>query len=353
MFRKRKLGKHKLGHLIDTLQQIRKEYNSLVIYGSPTKSNWLGIANATRNLFPENSIEIPQEYSNLLWSEKEMQAFVDSIIDFKFDHVVVSGFTKFFFPLIEQCSRFIKVSVVYHGTSSEWFSDGAKESIGTIIKFIERDVISSIAFIKKDLHDYFKEIYINKVFHLILPTNVKQIQIVKGNGVNIGVFGGDTFNKNLNHQVLLALSVEGSVIHVADKSKFEYLNQNERFVEHGLNLSTDDFHKVLGGMDFNMHLSFNESWGQVVTESLALGVPCITGFGSDVYNYNDHLHDNLYFVPSGKGSDFKKFANNILENKERLKKECLDYVHFLNKLSQQRLEEFMNETTNLLKENKE
>jgi len=57
--------------LIDELKKVRSINTCLVLYGSPTEGNWLGIANATKALYPDNSIEIPQWYSNPVLSEKE------------------------------------------------------------------------------------------------------------------------------------------------------------------------------------------------------------------------------------------------------------------------------------------
>ena len=92
---------------------------------------------------------------------------------------------------------------------------------------------------------------------------------------HIGVFGGDTFNKNLHNQVAHALLMEQSIVHVADKSVFRYFGQDLRIVEHGKNLPREKFLQVLGSMDLNLYCSYSESWGLVVDESQAMGVPCL------------------------------------------------------------------------------
>ena len=93
--------------------------------------------------------------------------------------------------------------------------------------------------------------------------------------IHVGVFGADTFNKNLHNQVIHALMIENVIVHVLDKSIFEYLNLSERIVEHGKNLDKVHFLSILGSMDLNLYMSFNESWGLVSHESLEIGVPCI------------------------------------------------------------------------------
>ena len=46
-------------------------------------------------------------------------------------------------------------------------------------------------------------------------------------------------------------------------------------LEHGTNLTHDNFLSVLGSMDLNLYMSYSESWGLVAYESEAMGVPCL------------------------------------------------------------------------------
>jgi glycosyltransferase involved in cell wall biosynthesis len=66
--------------------------------------------------------------------------------------------------------------------------------------------------------------------------------------------------------------IDNVVVHVLDKSIFKYLGMNHRIVEHGENLPREQFLAILGSMDLNLYMSFNESWGLVAKESEAMGV---------------------------------------------------------------------------------
>lgn len=157
--------------------------------------------------------------------------------------------------------------------------------------------IKRMGFVKSGMAETFNQLYGFDCFHVPLPTpqitnNLTKLELDRSK-FHIGVFGADTFNKNLHNQVIHALLIENAVIHVLDKSIFSYLNVDERIIEHGKNLTRDRFLQVLGSMDLNLYMSYSESWGLVAYESEALGVPCIHSFQVDYLEIiNEELRKN-------------------------------------------------------------
>ena len=50
------------------------------------------------------------------------------------------------------------------------------------------------------------------------------------------------------------------------------------------------FIRLISQMDINLHLSFSEGMGgQVFTESLALGVPCLTSYNNEYLRHDEEL----------------------------------------------------------------
>ena len=72
-------------------------------------------------------------------------------------------------------------------------------------------------------------------------------------------------------KVIHALMIENVMANVLDKSVFQYLEMDDRIVEHGKNLPREQFLSILGSMDLNLYVSFNESWGLVAKESETMG----------------------------------------------------------------------------------
>ncbi len=283
--------------LVQNINLIRKEHDSIVLYGSPTEGNWLGIANATTSLFPDTAYAFPQEYSNNGFNKKEFEAWKKQLLNLEFQKITFSGFAYFFFDMIEEIGNEVHIEIIFHGTISEFHDPEKQKWMGRLIQLVKAKKIKRIGFVKEGMAETFNKLYNFDCFHVPLPTpqipkNIKKLELDRSK-LHIGVFGADTFNKNLHNQVIHALLIENAVVHVLDKSIFAYLGMNDRIVEHGKNLPREKFLGILGSMDLNLYMSYSESWGLVAYESEALGAPCIQSFQVDYLEIiNEELRKN-------------------------------------------------------------
>jgi glycosyltransferase involved in cell wall biosynthesis len=285
---KKSQNREVLAHLAIKLQEISENNAVLVLYGSPTEGNWKGIANATNGLFPENSLEIPQWYSNAVFNQKETIEICTLIQQAKFEKIVISGFAPYFFNWIELLHSNTKIEVLYHGTISEFHDPLKQDFIEQLISFGKTKKISRVGFVKEGLAEVFSKLFDLDGYHQplnspIIPDVLKKIELDKTK-IHVGVFGANTFNKNLHNQVIHALMIDEVVVHVLDKSIFKYLGKEDRIVEHGENLPREQFLSILGSMDLNLYMSFNESWGLVAKESEAIGVKTISNLNINYIN---------------------------------------------------------------------
>lgn len=279
-----------LQKVLEQLRYIRQQQTTLVLYGSVTEGNWLGIANATKGLYPENSLEIPQWFSNSIFDPKETTAICHEIIKLNFEKVIISGFAPYFLNWIETLTKHTFIEIIFHGTISEFHERDKQDFIGKVIQFSKEKKIKRLGFVKKDLAEVFKILYGFDCFHQVLnkpiiPKNIKKLPLDKSK-IHIGVFGADTFNKNLHNQVIHALTIENTVVHVLDKSIFAYLDKHDRITEHGRNLPREKFLGILSSMDLNLHMSYSESWGLIAHESEAFGITCIN---AEDINYKEKI----------------------------------------------------------------
>ncbi|MFN8317566.1 MAG: hypothetical protein U0T32_14050 [Chitinophagales bacterium] len=274
--------------LINRVVAVRAHNDVLVLYGSPTEGNWLGIANATKSLFPDNAVEVPQYYSKPTFDTKQTQEICFAIMDLKFKRIVISGFAFYFFEWIDLLSKQTEVSVLFHGTISEFYSRDTQIIVENFVNRAMNGTIKDVGFVKSGLSDIFNKLYNIKTYQVAfplpeIPNNIVRLELDKTK-IHIGVFGANTFNKNLHNQVINALLYENTVVHVLEKSIFSYLNKNDRIVEHGKNLPRTTFLNILASMDLNLYMSFNESFGLVAYESEALGVPCVKSLDIDYFS---------------------------------------------------------------------
>ena len=279
------------------LKHLRNISSEVAIFGTPTEGNWLGIANASKSLFPKTAYAFPQVYSNNGFNKKEFETWKKQLAELKFQKITFSGFAFFFFDLIDEIGNNTQVEIIFHGTISEFHSPEKQKWIGRMIQLAKADKIKRVGFVKTGMAAVFNKLYGFDCFHVPLPKpqipkNLPKL-VLDRSKFHIGVFGADTFNKNLHNQVIHALLIDKSVVHVLDKSIFAYLGMNERIVDYGKNLPREKFLGILGSMDINLYMSYSESWGLVAYESEAMGVRCVRNredeiFERVIYEYNKH-----------------------------------------------------------------
>ncbi|MBK7149205.1 MAG: glycosyltransferase [Bacteroidetes bacterium] len=270
---------NQLQNCIAEVIRIKETEQSIVLYGTPTKEHWLGIANATKSLFPVCSLAIPQVYSQPGLNNADSKTLLNTIANGNFKRVVISGFADYFFSYIDYLHQHTDIEVIFHGTIAEFHEPAKQQLIKKMMQYCSEQKIKRIGFIKKGLAEIFTTVYGVECYHCPLPTptipkNISKLNLDRSK-IHIGVFGADTFNKNLHNQVIHALLIENSIVHVLDKSHFDYLQVGKRIIEHGNHLPREKFLEILGSMDLNLYMSFSESWGLVAYESEAMGVPCL------------------------------------------------------------------------------
>lgn len=177
----------------------------------------------------------------------------------------------------------------------------------------------------------------NKVPILRIPRRPRH-----GN-TQIGVLVNNSFRKNLHVQMMAAMLMENSRIHVLNKNELTYFNSDERIVEHGM-LPHNEFIILLGSMDINLHVTYSESFGgQVFTESLGLGVPCLTGYSNGFLDYDPELKSLLSVAEADDPVAISKRIESILPIKDQLSERLIDYCIMMNQKADRILSGFIEE----------
>lgn len=272
------ISSNEFEELLARIETIRNDSALIALYGTPTQGNWLGIANATKGVFQHNALAIPQHFSHCRLNSNQVDRLVETIKKQHFERIVFSGFAPYFLTWIEKLAEHLSVEILYHGTISEWHDASHRDFIGELIQLGKSGKVKRFGFVKKGLEEVFSTLYGFESYHQplpdpVIPQNLKKLNLDRSK-IHIGVFGADTFNKNLHNQVIHALLLENAIVHVLDKSIFAYLGMHERIVEHEKNLPREQFLCILGSMDLNLYMSYSESWGLVAYESEAMSVKC-------------------------------------------------------------------------------
>lgn len=332
-----------LNPLLQQAVSIRQRSDVIALCPAPTGPHWLGIDRATHALFPECTVNLPQEFSNSLLTERQLKEFSVLLAEERFQHVILSGFPPYFELLARMLSQDTSVGCIFHGTLSELNATGKAHAL-LPFKLAQQGILHRIGLVRADLVQPLSEIFNVPCFPLSnicrVPSELPR-KSWDDDRIQIGVLGGSTFNKNLHNQVAAALLVDNSMVHVSDAKAFSYLNHPDRTIGHGSGLSRTQFLGLLGGMHINLHISFSESFGQVAMESLALGVPCLVSPTTNVLDLDPKLRDLLTVNKLDSPADIAQSITDVLADRTARTELYMDYVERMNAHARTLLEGFL------------
>ena len=335
--------------IIEKIKEIRHKGDTIAICPESTNGNWLGVKMATLGLFPENTLIFPQYYSSPIYSIKELKIIAEELINNKFRNIIFSGFVEYFETFIELLNHKIsnsKIGVIYHGSLATNSEDKKTTHLfSNLLSLCEDGKIQKLGFIKKGMRETFYKLKNLNTFHLLLFTRKLDIlPAAKEKGfISIGIFSHDLYRKNIHNQVAAALMTVNSRVFLRQNYGFDYLGNIDRIKTIGFNRSYEDYISLLMTMDLNLYVSFSECWGQVITESLAYGIPCLAANNSGIFDYDKELHDSLIVNEFDDSNEIHKKIEEILIKLNYYSTKGPAYVKKLNDIAQENLITFVND----------
>lgn len=330
---------------ISRIEEIRLKSDIIAICPVATGYSWLGVNTATKSLFLNNTFEIPQNYSNSIFLESELDQLVKVINDIGFKQVILNGHPPYFNNIVKKIKNVnshIKIKVIYHGHLSEFTKNTVLQKLfKSIIDLKIEGLIDDIGFGKEGL-----SLSVNKIFKLnskyipLINKPFKNIQPYDKN-LNIGVLVNDSYIKNYHNMIFSAYMKEESKIHVALVKDIQYIPDMSRIVSHGL-IPQEKFIDVLGSMTLNLHTTFSEaSGGLVCSESIAQGVPCISSYTSSFFDYDEELKKKLVVDGYDDSWHIYQKIESVLKERDYLSRRCIDYAILLNSMAEERINLFL------------
>jgi hypothetical protein len=334
-----------LADLKSQLETLVKTEAILTIFPQNTGHSWRGVKTAGISLFPNSWVEIPHYYSNCLLSEQSQIEFGKLIGELSFEQLVLNGYIPYYRTIVDEAKKVnpkLKVKVVYHGFLAEL---AGNETQQTFLKMMLEDrrsgKLDGLGFVKKGLAQTFNKMYGFNSKEIILrnPENRKNTPV--DDKLNIGAFVNSAFRKNLHNMAAAAMLCDDSTLHVSNSDELGYLDQSGRINAHGF-MEHSDFVDLLGKMTINLHVTLAESAvGQVCSESISQGVPCISAYTSAFFDYDDELREKLIVDGFEDSWHIYQKIEEVLKDREYLSKRCLEYSAYMNELSAKRLTDFL------------
>lgn len=319
--------------VVEKIKSIRLNSETLAICANNTGNNWLGIKRGTEALFPSSTLILDQYYSNPVYNKEELRILAESISKSNFSKIFFRGFPSYFENIIDFLNELgvKQIWILFAGPVSEFNNEKKRDSFANLISIAQNNKIEGIGFNKQGMAEAISKLYRIKAEHYINKSPILSSNISKPlQGLNIGVFSGNTFNKNKHTQAISALLIDKSNVHVFNKDEFNYLPNTNRIIGIQSGLEHDQFITKLSQMTINSYLAFSESWGNVILESAAVGVPCLTTANNGVYFLNPTLEEKLVVKNYDDVTAIAKQMSSVIEERLSLKQDLLKYGEVIN-----------------------
>lgn len=333
--------------LISRVKSIRESSDVIAICPQPIENNWRGVLTATTGLFPDSTFQIPQYYSNAVYTNAELKLLAKELYKCKYHKIIFSGFPFYFQVLIDHLWElgFRETYLIYHGFFSSNREDTVTSKIlYTILTLARSGKIKRLGFVKKGMSETIESLTGVKGAHIRLFTRIPENispSTFDNNQPNIGVFTHDIYRKNIDNQIVAALMVKNAKVHTQKNYDYAYTFSENRLVYHPYFNNYVDFLSLLDAMSVNLYVSFSESFGQVITESLALGVPCLAADNSGIFDFDKYLHDLLVVKEFDDSNAIYKKLINIIKLENDIQSQLRSYIILLNNKSYESVKHFL------------
>lgn len=282
------------------------------------------------------------EVSELL-SSRDIKRVAKELVSLNPAKVVLSGYPLGYDKLAEEIKRqnpAIKVFAYVH-SAFIWF-DAFPDENKVFFRYLElqkQGMIEKIAFCKRDVAEYFsqlgyKSVYVMNRFELTGASHKLSKDKIK-----IGVWGANLWHRNILNQVVAALMIPNTEIHVNEISDLEFLDK-KRIVVHGF-LPKSEFDKVFSEMDINLYVSLTDCFPMTLIESMSKGIPAIASDTSDVYSFDPGLKGLLVVSTVDGPLGIAKKINDVLDNYSDIQKRIEHYLPKLGKEIERSIEDFL------------
>lgn len=329
--------------LLVAITHIRKTHGVLNICVKPTGYSWLGVRTAAFSLFPHNTVEIPQYYSNQLLSKSQLSALGDHIGQLGFEQLIYNGYNTYFSHISTRALRVnpsLRISWIHHGFPAELTEATIIGIFGEAINDYKNGLIHRVGIVKKNWELLLKPLYDIPAFFLLNRVTVEE-RPYQEKKLRIGVLVNNSFRKNQITQIMAAATIPSATVVVNHASHFRRLFPDTVFDVVG-DLSHTAFLNVLNSCTVNSHVTFSESFGgQVFAESLAMGIPCLTSPSHGWLDDNPTLFEALTVTRIDDAWAINQKLIEIIERRKELYPLCIAHTHTMNQRADFLLNQFL------------
>jgi hypothetical protein len=315
------------------LERMQKSSRTVVSIVNP---DWRGVRSAAENLVADplliednlNAVSA-RRVAHLLCQSGAKQFFV-------------GGFPISYEPVLTQlkkCKPEAITTVFWLSSFLQSNEDYTWYALRRLHNLNKKGIIDTIAMAKKGMAEVFTKIGGNAEF---LPSYVNRIPEKAGtrrNGdIHIGIWALAPIWRKSPYAMLAATALlEGVTVHLVgqDSRALEFARFFDINVEYReAPLPQDEMPQALAAMDLNLYVTLSECCPMLPLESLSVGVPCLFGPNSHLFEDHDYLYSRLVVPYPDRSDVIHKMIIVALRERERIVDEYRSYAKAYNASAQ-------------------
>lgn len=333
-----------INNLNDSINKIKETKYDYIAFYNP---DWLGVSNATTELF-ENSSPMKEIYRN-----SDINKVANKIISSNYKKVIFSGFCIGWKKLAEKLNNNnIIVKTYFHGSHSQVLEPYGWDRNMEIFDLTKRGIVKKMAICKESLVKFYKTYGCN-TYLLTNKVDVKKYPHKKrDNKTIIGIYAAktDNFRKNAFAQIAAVSLIKNKKVKIdmvplnkKAKSFAKFLGVEIDGVNHPI--PREDLMKRLANCDISLYVTYSECAPMTSLESFSQDTICIVGNNCH-YFQNEEIEKYIVVNEENNPEEIAKKIEYALDNKDTVLKLYKDWEIKNKIISKKLLQEFLEDGDN-------
>lgn len=330
------------------IESIRKQQAKVIAVHCP---RWLGVTSSTRGLF-EHLYAVPATKGEDPYTikEGELRRHVEVLAATGVEHFVFSGGDRYQLRMVELLHRRIsgvRCDLFWHASYVQFVEDYTWELMKLWIEAARAGLVYSIAAAKSGQERFFKSlgvrsaVLLNRVDGEILdPPDLSMDER------HVGLWLSGTTYRKIPHAMLSALTMVPNVkLHAAgvdprSREVIEFLGIPTSVLS-DRQLPHDELMPAMRRTHATMYVTFVECCPMLPLESLRMGVPCLTGPNSHLFQDNPYLYERLVVPFPDRAEVIADYLKRVIDERAAIVKEYRRYHAEYEERCHKSVEEFM------------
>ena len=315
---------------------------------------WLGVTSSTRILF-ENCYPVPNSAAEdpFTLTDDDIELHASLLAEANVARVVFSGGDESHLRIARRLRELRPSTIVdmlWHGSYVQFSEDYVWHIAKMWIEAVKAGVVRSICTVKAGMEDLFRSLGVPSALVLnYVPGTVQAPPVLQDDGhIHAGMWISGAVYRKIPHAMLSAIKMAGNVwLHGAGLD-----TRAREVVEtfgipagelHAAPLPHDRLSAAIRRTHLSLYVTFSECCPMLPLESLQLGVPCLVGPVSHLFEDNQFLTDRLVVPQPDRADVIAKFIERAFADREEIVAEYARYAPAYNALARRSVEKFLDE----------